>query len=61
MSILFQNIFDLVYTRVSIRYTIAIGIIINWNIIVNEEYVIYKCIEQKGAQYSPLGHTLFNI
>ena len=61
MSILFQNIFDLVYTRVSLRYTIVIGIIINWNIIVNEEYVIHKYIEQKGAQYWPLGHTLFNI
>ena len=46
MSISFQNIFYLVYTRVSIRYTIVIGIIINSNIIVNEEYVIDKYIEQ---------------
>ena len=28
---------------------------------VNEEYVIDKYIKQKGAQYWPLGHTLFNI
>ena len=44
MNISFQNIF--LYTRVRIRHTIVIGIIINRNIIVNEEYVIDKYIEQ---------------
>ena len=57
MSILFQNFWFGLYSS---EHTIY-GIIINWNIIVNEEYVIDEYIEQKGAQYWPLGHTLFNI
>ena len=35
--------------------------IINRNIIVDEEYIVEKYMEQKGTQYSPLGHTFFNI
>ena len=38
----------------SIRYIVVIGIIVYTNITVDEEYIIYKYVKQKGAKYWPL-------
>ena len=38
----------------SIRYTVVIGIIVYTNITVDEEYIIFKYVKQKGTKYWPL-------
>ena len=45
----------------SISYTVVIGIVVHSNIIVDEEYIIYKYVKQKGAKYRPLWNTFFNV
>ena len=51
LNIAFQNTFNSLNIFVSIRYTIVIGIVVHSNIIVDEEYIIYRYVKQKGAKY----------
>ena len=40
---------------------VVIGIVVHSNIIVDEEYIIYKYVKHKGAKYWPLWNTFFNV